>query len=278
MSGGGSRSVYDAVNSSSSNFHHSTSPNLQSASTSRRQSSFSKSNNTVTSPTDVTPRYPLQLKALKDMGFHDEAANIAAINSTAGNLPQAIDKLLSQRTSNMSLSSSPTLPTTKASDDLVDVFAVISPPPTTSHKANTAAETSQTAPVMSILDLDPQQTALMTEESKKGEEEDNEVEFNDFESAPSPSSRRPSSASAFVSASHHETTTPQKLEELPTYISRNNSNITSSVAQMVSNPWSSLNEEDGDGRAAVGGSRGTGSSGNVFDEIDPFRGFVAHNK
>lgn len=41
-------------------------------------------------------RFASQLTQMKEMGFYDEAANIAALSATGGNVSAAIERLLSQ--------------------------------------------------------------------------------------------------------------------------------------------------------------------------------------
>lgn len=242
-------------------------------------------------------RYPLQMKSLQDMGFTEVAANQEALISTAGNLQQAIEALLSGSASRLQVSSPLTRngsrervdtvargdtinavsKKTSVVDDLAGIFGAPPPPPITSKmtssspsgSAPTVVASSSRHPPTSIMDMD-----LPVPNQEDGVSE----EYEDFESAAHP---KDSDGKTFLEASARRTAIFENgfADETP-HVSgipatSNAAGITESAitesrpsiadTSLGSNPWAKSADSTSVGREATG---------EAFDDIDPFRGYI----
>lgn len=184
-------------------------------------------------------RYPLQLKSLREMGFSDVTANVAALNTSKGNLQEAVEALLAgKRGSPIDQTRQPPPKPTSPVDDLVGVFGAMEPP------------SSERAPQStSILDLDfpPPPTVSQTSiENGVSAEAGEFEEFEEFESATASQTIKQPIKRASITEEEAPKHTPP-LKTIP------------SVAPDLSNPWAS-------------------GASDAFDDIDPFRGFTSSAK
>lgn len=249
-------------------------------------------------------RYPLQMKSLQEMGFTDVAANQDALLSTAGNLQQAIEALLSGRASRLQVSSPPlksgrgeerlevaaargatsngASKKTSVVDDLAGIFGAPPPPPppssaaapiarsASSGSAPTTIASSSRNPPTSILDMDLPEPGQ--------EDEGFSEEYEDFESAAHPrasdgqesseevqSKRTAILDNGFADEASHVTST-----SVTSNVGITDNAITKSRPSIVDtglggNPWATSAENT---------SMQRGGAGEAFDDIDPFRGYI----
>lgn len=196
-------------------------------------------------------RYPLQVRALIDMGFTDLQTNQAVLAATSGNLQQAIEALLAGKVGRTSFGESSNVPkkSTSAAEDLIGVFDA----PQSSPIASPTTQYNSLLDMDAPLDVQPEKT----ENGYKNNAEELAEEFDEFASAPTASTKqtRASTSSEPSRRSFDMGSKSLKLGAMPS-------------DPALSNPWASSHLNSNGHESSADGH----APSNAFDDIfsNPF--------